>query len=235
MLASQQLTVSCTGFSDAFPPGPTAATSIDFRVEITNTGFATLSLTPSISDLTLSGAGLGTVTVSGVSPSSISLAPGQSQVVNYSFSGAASPNGGLSIKANWSSSGAVCSDSIVTRQTYELTSANTYYLKNDSGTAEQALADAGKTVDDLISAQDLDEIWNNTNSNTVNKIAAILGVTLTLPTVNGVNLTARANSTNAHRIIMPKTDFDLNTSNNLVIKDLPLTQGSGYGWLLIFK
>ena len=234
LLAGQQLTVTnCTGFSDAFPPGPTDATSIDFRVEVMNSGFTPMNFTPNLSDLTLSGPGLGTVTVSGVSPSPVSLTSGQSQVITYSFSGVASTTGGLAVNGDWGRFGAVCSNTTQTVPPYELTNANTYYLRTASGSAQDALTDSGKTVDDLISAQDLDDIWNTTSSNTVNKIAAILGVTNISSVTLGVNVTARTNSTTAHRYVRLISDFDQVGGNAPV--DLPLTQGSGAGWLLIFK
>ena len=75
------------GFEGGFVGGVALDASNDFTVTITNNTFSTASFPLNSSDLVLSGAALGTVTVSSVSPSSVNIVAGQSQVVTYQLSG----------------------------------------------------------------------------------------------------------------------------------------------------
>ncbi|WOC39336.1 hypothetical protein [Polaribacter sp. HL-MS24] len=236
LLFNQQLTVTnCTGFSDAFPLGPTDATGVDFRVEITNTGFATLSLTPSITDLTLSGPGLGTVTVSGVSPSTlVTLSAGQSQIITYSFSGVAATTGALDVNGDWSNFGAVCSNATQTESSYTLTNANTSFLTTASGTFQAALDASGKTINDLISEDELLDLIANSNSDTLNKIAGILGVTLQFSGTYGINIVARRDDTTIVRFLFKQSELDTVIQSSYILGS-SVSLHSNWGKLLIFK
>ena len=75
------------GFEGGFVGGIALDASNDFTVTIKNNTSATASFTVNTSDLVLSGTALGTVTVSSVSPSSVNIVAGQSQVVTYQLSG----------------------------------------------------------------------------------------------------------------------------------------------------
>ena len=75
------------GFEGGFVGGVALDASNDFTVTITNNTFSTASFPLNTSDLVLSGTALGTVTVSSVSPSSVSIVAGESQVVTYQLSG----------------------------------------------------------------------------------------------------------------------------------------------------
>ncbi|WOC39337.1 hypothetical protein [Polaribacter sp. HL-MS24] len=236
LLANQQLTVSnCTGFSETLPTGPSNATGVDFRVEVTNSGFAPMTFTPNISDLTLSGAGLGTVTVSGVSPSPVSLTSGQSQVITFSLSGVASTTGGLAVNGDWSRFGAVCSNATQTEPPFTLTNANTSFQTTATGTFQAAIDASGNTINDLISEGDLADMLSNSNSDTLNEIAGILGITLQFSGTDGTNLIARRDNTTIVRYIIQQSQL-----NSIITDIIPLNVNSvnltsGWAKVLIFK
>lgn len=76
-----------------------------FSVTISNNSFTNANIAFSNADLQLSGDGVGTVTVSGTSPTSANLTPGQNQLIEYTLSG--TPVTG-NIEAVWSKLGLNC-------------------------------------------------------------------------------------------------------------------------------
>ncbi len=92
------------GFEGAYVVGLSSDASNDFTLTITNySGTADFSF--NTSDLTLSGSGIGSMSVSSVSPASASLTVGQSQVVTYQLTG--TPAAGV-LQADWSNNTLSC-------------------------------------------------------------------------------------------------------------------------------
>ena len=106
---SSFLTNNCdaNGFEGAYSHVVAFDASNDFTVTVTNTSFSstTIALTPA--DVVLSGTatGFGTLSVSSVSPTSVVLAAGQSQVVSYQLSG--TPATGT-LQADWTKATMSC-------------------------------------------------------------------------------------------------------------------------------
>jgi hypothetical protein len=106
--ASASVTNNCelNGFEGLYLGGQALDASNKFSVTITNNSFTDANFATSLADLQLSGSGLGTASVSSVSPPTISLIPGQSQLVEYSLSG--TPVTG-NLNASWTKFGLNCS------------------------------------------------------------------------------------------------------------------------------
>ena len=86
------------GFEGAYIGGVALGGSNDFTVTITNNSFSSASIALNTSDLVFSGSAAGSVTVASVSPTSVSLTAGQSQLITYQLSG--TPDTGT-LQADW--------------------------------------------------------------------------------------------------------------------------------------
>lgn len=88
------------GFEGSYTAGvPTDATN-DFTITITNNNpYSVLAISFDPTDLVLSGEALGSLSVASVTPTTVNLAVGASQVVNYQLSG--TPDAGT-LQADWS-------------------------------------------------------------------------------------------------------------------------------------
>ena len=73
------------GFQGTYVGGVVFDASNDFTVTVTNTSLYSTTIALSPADVVLSGAG--SLSVSSVSPTSVTLAPGQSQLINYQLAG----------------------------------------------------------------------------------------------------------------------------------------------------
>ena len=86
--SSSEVVIDCSenGFEGAFIDGY-ALSGASFTTSLTNNSFSTVVFEISTDNLVLSGTGVGSLTVASVSPTSVSLAAGQSQLVSYHLSG----------------------------------------------------------------------------------------------------------------------------------------------------
>jgi hypothetical protein len=94
------------GFEGSYFNGVVLEASNDFTISITNNNFSDVTIAFDTTDLVLSGTAIGTTSVVSVSPSSVNLTSGQSQVVSYQLSG--TPVTGV-LQADWSKLTLACS------------------------------------------------------------------------------------------------------------------------------
>ncbi|WP_329806541.1 fibrinogen-like YCDxxxxGGGW domain-containing protein [Flavobacterium facile] len=86
------------GFEGVYISGIALTASNKFTVTVTNNSFATANLNFGVGDLVLSG--ISGITVSAVSPASVTLNAGQAQLITYTLTGTPSASGTL--QGNWS-------------------------------------------------------------------------------------------------------------------------------------
>lgn len=96
------------GFEGSYYNGAALSSSNKFSLTVTNTGSISSTLSFVTGDLTLSG--VTGVSVSSVSPSSVTLAAGASQLIEYSLSGTPGSTGTL--QGDWASIGLSCTKTV---------------------------------------------------------------------------------------------------------------------------
>jgi hypothetical protein len=125
------IAADCTqsGFQGTYTGG-VALSGATFSVTLTNNSFSTATIGFQASDLTLSG--VSGVSVASVTPASVTLNAGQSQIITYNLTGTPAASGTLT--GAWSKLNLSCSNSVAVRKTVRFAYWSTYSI----GSAEQA-------------------------------------------------------------------------------------------------
>ena len=107
------------------------------------------------------------------------------------------------------------------------------YFSNDGETWDTALENAGKTINDLISEAELNQIFANESTNTFNKIANHLGVTLSFTSPSqGISIAAIFDSNTIFRYFTEQSNLNgVAVSTSTVL----LTSSNTWAKLFIFK
>ena len=101
---------SSAGFAGSYYSGLAFTSSNTFSITITNTSFTNYNVNFSTNDLVLSG--VSGVSVSSVSPSSVIIAPGSSQVVEYTLTGTPGTSSSGALKGVWTKLGLLCTKTV---------------------------------------------------------------------------------------------------------------------------
>lgn len=107
-------------------------------------------------------------------------------------------------------------------------------FSSEINTFSEAIAAEGKTIDDLITVDELDQIATDEKTNTANKIASALGITLSFTSSDqGLSIIARKDSSTIYRYFTNQGNLDNNitrySTSNSILSNNTWTK------LLIFK
>lgn len=110
----------CSGFAGSYEKGTAMTSGNTFKVTVTNNSFSSATIAFNVSDLSLSG--VSGITVSSVTPTSASLAAGDSQIITYTLGGTATECGTLT--GNWQKISLTCTKTVPVRPKVLLDCAN---------------------------------------------------------------------------------------------------------------